>query len=64
MNLRFFRRRRPARDSAASWVDALTPEQRRVLRFNLKSVLESKETLYDRDDPRYDGRPSRSPRAT
>ena len=64
MNLRFFKRRRPAREGAASWVAALTPEQRRVLRFNLKSVLESKEALRDRDNPCYDGRPSRSPEAT
>ena len=63
MNLRFFKRR-PAQEGATSWVAALTPEQRRVLKFNLKSLLESKEALYDRDDPRFDGRPSRSRRAT
>ncbi len=64
MNLRFFKRHRPAQEGAVSWVAALSPEQRRVLKFNLKSVLESKDALLDRNDPRYDGRPSRSPETT
>ncbi len=64
MKLRFFKRHHPATEGAASWVTELTPQQRRILKFNLKSLLESKEALSDRDDPRYDGRPNRSPRAT
>jgi hypothetical protein len=64
MNLRFFKRRRPVPEGAVPWVAGLSREQRRILRFNLRALLESKEALRDRSDPRYDDRPSRSPRTT
>ena len=60
MNLRFFKRHRPAQEGAVSWVAALSPEQRRVLKFNLKSVLERMAALFDGNYPGDDGRPSRS----